>query len=692
MPPQPDQFREAFEHHQRGRFAEAHALYRRVLDADPRHADALHLLGVLHHQQGRSDLALDRLRRAVAIDPAQPTFRNNLGVVLRAIGQLDDAIAAYREATRLAPGYADALANLGVAFHESGRPAEALPQFEAALRADPTHADALYNLANLLHARGQAAEAIPFYTRAHHAAPGRADVLNNLGNALLVVERADEAFDAHRRATEVEPNHAEAWVNLGMALSARDLTPEAADAFAAAAKLRPHEPHWPIRIAALCPAVFPDNAAIDRYRIGLDAVLDAHRAGVRLAPETAVASGCHPSFNLAHQGRDDRALKAKFAALFRDTFPTPSRRPSPVEGPRTIGFVATSGREGGFLRGTAGIVQRLDPERFRVVVFAPSRSLAAMRAAIHRPDAAFVALPDTFPDAVAAIVAARCDVLYHWQVGTDAFNYFLPFARAAPVQCTSWGSHVTTGILAMDDYLSSALIEPVHGDTSYTETLMRLATLPTFQAPIPRPDPPARRHEFGLPDGRTLYACLQRTQKFHPDFDPILADILRRDPRGLLVLLADRHGHSAAKLADRFRNTMPDVVDRISLQAPQSGPSYLRLLSLADVVLDPIHYGSGLTCYDILGLGLPLVTLPGARHIARYAAGCYAKMGVDDLIAETPEDYANLAVRLGADRGARAEISGRIAGAGRALFEDVEAIREHERYFERAAARARDSG
>jgi len=673
--------------HRAGDLAAAEAAYRRALDADPRHPGALQLLGMLDHQRGRNDQALGRIGRAVALDPADAAARNHLGVVLKALGRLDEAIAAFGEALRLAPGYADALTNLGVALHARGRPAEARARFEAALGAAPDHVDALYNLGNLLLEAGDAASAAPLLGRAGELAPRRPDVLNNLGNALAALERPDEAVAAYRRALAAEPAHAEAWANLGAALAGQERIEEAADAYGSAARLRPHEPHWPLRIAALCPAVFPSAEAIDRYRIGLEAVLDAHRGGVRLPPGAAAASGIHPSFNLAHHGRDDRAIKAKFAAVFRANFP--DRGPPPGGGVPRVGFVDSRPHEGMFLRCTAGIVDRLDPGRFRVVVFGPARGMAALRAAIRRPDAEFVPLPDRLPEAAAASAAARCDLLYHWQVGSDPFNYFLPFMRPAPVQVTSWGTHVTSGVPALDYYLSSVLIEPPGSEARYTEALLRLATLPTYQDPVPRPDPPPRRSEFGLPEGARLYACLQRLQKVHPDFDPLLAGILRRDPRGLILLLADRHGQAAARLAARFRAAMPDVAGRVAFLPRLSHAAYLRLLALADVALDPPHYGAGGTAYDILGLGVPLVTLPGARHVARYALGCYRKLGVMDPVADSPARYVELALRLGADRAYRDEVSARIAAAVPVLFEDAEAVREHERAFEQILAAAR---
>ena len=89
-------FQNAIQLHQAGRLAEAEAIYRQILAAEPRHADALHLLGVIALQVGRNDLAADWFCQAVALTPDAPDFHSNLGEAYRKIGRADEAIAAYR--------------------------------------------------------------------------------------------------------------------------------------------------------------------------------------------------------------------------------------------------------------------------------------------------------------------------------------------------------------------------------------------------------------------------------------------------------------------------------------------------------------------------------------------------------------------------------------------------------------------
>ncbi len=683
-------FASAVQLHQDGKLAQAEAVYRRILEQHPDHAGALHLLGVLAHQQGRDDRAAELIARAIALNPHMATFHSNYGVALRGLGRLNEAGAALMEALRLGPDYADAHSNIGLVFHQQGHLALARACFEAALRLQPDHTDALFNLGNALLELARPEEAVSVYRRAHQSAPDRVDVINNLGNALLACDRADEAIDSYRSAIRPNPGYADAWLNLATALERQDRHGKAADCLTEVARLRPAEPLIAVRRAALCPAVFPSTEAIARYRTQLEATLDAFRgAELPWDRDDITTVGCNPSFNLAHHGEDDMRLRTKFAQVFRQPAPRPDARADP--GRPRIGFVVTHPHEGSFLRCNAGLINHLTPGRFSILVCGSRHGISALKRAIRHPDVSFIAIPERLREATERLRAARCDLLYHWEVGTDTLNYFLPFTRPAPVQCTSWGVQVTTGVPAIDYYLSSELVEVAEADAHYSETLVRLPCLLSLQQRTPQPDPPADRGEFGLPRSAHLYACLQRPLKLHPAFDPLLAAILRRDPRGLIVLVKGPTGVAAAQVSDRHRATMPDVVDRILWLPFQEKKSYHRLLSLADVVLDTVPYGAGSSAYDVFSHDLPLVTLPGRYNAGRYVQACYRRMGLSDLVAATPEHYVEIAVRLGTDPDIRAEARASIAQSSAILFEDLDLVREHEAFFERAIAASRST-
>jgi protein O-GlcNAc transferase len=59
----------AVQHHHAGRLPQAEQLCRQILQVNPQHAEALHLLGVLDYQVGRSDLAIEYISQSLRLKP-----------------------------------------------------------------------------------------------------------------------------------------------------------------------------------------------------------------------------------------------------------------------------------------------------------------------------------------------------------------------------------------------------------------------------------------------------------------------------------------------------------------------------------------------------------------------------------------------------------------------------------------------
>jgi predicted O-linked N-acetylglucosamine transferase (SPINDLY family) len=163
--------------------------------------------------------------------------------------------------------------------------------------------------------------------------------------------------------------------------------------------------------------------------------------------------------------------------------------------------------------------------------------------------------------------------------------------------------------------------------------------------------------------------------------DALLGAILRADPRGVAVFAGDVSVVLAELLQARWRQTLPDVGDRLVILPRPSPDDYMRLLASAHVTLDTPHFGGSNTAYDAFVAGAAVVTLPGDIPRSRYTAALYRSVGIDDGIATTPEAYIEIAVRLGTDSSARAALRTRILAALPEVFENQFAVTELEDAF-----------
>ena len=208
-PPVPDAdgaFAEAVNHQRAGHLRPAKRIYERILRAQPKHADALHLLGVLESQAGRHGAAAGLINKAIRINPHYAESHYNLGNALTARGDVDEAVASYRRAIDITPTYAKAHYNLGNALHERGRPDEAIASYERAIEIDPNHAKAHFNLAKALAGQGRPDEAITGYRRAIAVDPGSEKAHRNLGALLMDQGRPDDALGNYQRALAINPD------------------------------------------------------------------------------------------------------------------------------------------------------------------------------------------------------------------------------------------------------------------------------------------------------------------------------------------------------------------------------------------------------------------------------------------------------------------------------------------------------
>jgi tetratricopeptide (TPR) repeat protein len=701
---------------------EAIAVYQRAIQARPGFAKAHNNLANGLLLKNRWQEAIASYREAVRLDPQLAQAHKNLGGVLKDHGQIEEAAASFRAAVLADPNYADALNRLGIVLFEQGDYEEAAACYERAIAADPDFAEAYNNLGTILTEQGRYQEAEAWYRRALEHRPLAADLHYNLGNALKLQEKLADAVASYRRALELQPRHSQTGNNLGNAYKLMGRLPEACESYRQALEHNPNDltlienlaatykqmglcedsalwyrkalprrrnqPLYELRIDNLCPPVFASREALDDYRLRLAAAIERYVAmDLRADPMEIATIGCEPPFDAAYHGHDERAMRERYAAIFRHCFP--QYHPTVGTGRPRVGMIVTRDHEGIFLRSMRGLIEHLDPDRIDLAIVCSHAGLARLRNEIRRDGLQYLPTPDDFSGFVDVVRQARFDVLFFWEVGSDPFNYFLPFMRLAPVQCVGWGTNYTSGVAEIDYLLSSALVEPSDAQSQYVERLIQLPTLPTYQyRPIP-PQPARQRDSFGLADAQHVYLCAQNLRKFHPDFDVTLGEILRRDPLGVVVITKPEFEHMEQTLRSRFERTTSDVADRIRFVPRMSYGDYLGLTTLADVVLDPFHYGSGVTAYDAFGAARPIVTLPGQYQRGRYVLGCYRKMGVMECVASSPGQYAEIAVRLGTDADYRRNVCEKIAAASPALFEDVSAVREYEQFFEQAVDAAR---
>jgi tetratricopeptide (TPR) repeat protein len=241
----------AVRQHRAGNLDRAEALYERILRAEPQHADALHLQGLVAHQRGRQARGEALIRRALAVSDRPAAFHNSLGAVLLAQQRPAEAEAALARAIGRDPLYAEAFNNRGNARQALGRPAEAIADYRRALELRPDYAEAHVNLGRALQTLGRTADAAAEFRLAAAVRPDYAKAHRLLGDALGELGRRDEAEAACREAIRCDTEDADNHAALAALLERSSRLEEALAAAAAALARAPSHVRAQV-VAARC--------------------------------------------------------------------------------------------------------------------------------------------------------------------------------------------------------------------------------------------------------------------------------------------------------------------------------------------------------------------------------------------------------------------------------------------------------
>jgi len=673
-----EMFARACSLHQAGDLASSEQLYEQVLQLDPQHADAALRLGSICAGTGRLGLAVSHYQQALSARPGFVEAHNHLGVALAMLGRLDEADHSFRLALSYDDRFAEAYNNMGIVLAMQGRLEEAAASYRHALGLEPGNPDAHNNLGLVLRNQGHLPEAVQCFEEAVRLRPEYVEAYHNLGLALADLNQVDKAVRCYRQALHLNPAFARSHATLGELLKDQGMMTDASYHFEQALRLQPTA-KLHILNALMLPPIYESTGEVGAWRERLAESVRRLQEGNHRFDMTQEAAP-NP-FYLVYQGKNDCELQRAIASLYSGPPDAPLPGQRSRAGKIRVGFISRCLKNHTIGRLMRGTIAHLTRDLFSVTVLSVGSSHDEIADFLRQYAEHYVEVPLHLPAARQIIASQELDILFYTDIGLDPVTYSLAFSRLAPVQCVTWGHPVTTGIPAIDYFISSDLLEESGAESHYTEKLVRLKNLAIYYYRPPVSISHKGPAAFGLPEGRHLYGCPQTLFKFHPDFDAILEGILVRDPLATVFLIEGKYRHWDEILQSRFARTLPHVFERIQFLPTQNYDNFLSLMALADVLLDPIHFGGGNTSYEGLAAGVPIVTMPSEFLRGRITFALYKQMNLMDCVVHTPEEYVNLAVRLGTDVDYRLYIRSQIAERNEVLFENASGIRELEQFF-----------
>ena len=672
-------FARAAAYHRFGQLAEAKVGYKKVLKKRSNHFDALHMLARCEYQSGDPIAAERCLKLAVLSNPQSAAARCDLGVLLAKLQRRDEALACFDKLIGIKADFGDAHFQRGNVLLGLNRFLEAIVSFDQAITIDPSNVDAFFNKGLALQQLARLADAIACYDNALQVNPAFVPALINRGAAFKDLRQAEKSIADFDLALAINPNEIAGWLNRGEALLVLERYGDSLGSFDKALSIDPQSVMaWLGRANIL---MLAGNVA--------DALLACQRA---LAIEPASVNGltqlgqCYALQGdagvavswfdraLAIKPNDATALanriysldfcwdadfashQAARSAWWRDVGSTMSaKRPARYDNDRdpakriVLGYVSAEFRQRSAAFSFRPVLKNHDKTRFEVICYSASPIEDADTASFQQLADQWRDISQWPDDQLADCIRAdKVDILVDLS-GHGRGNRLGTFARKpAPIQVTAWGHSTGTGMPTIDYLFSDAVAVPAEARSLFAEQIYDLPCLMIIEPPpsnLRCLEPPVMRNGF------LTYGVLNRISKISRAVVKVWARILQADVTSRL-LIKDKLLDDVSiqrSLLERFAD-YGIAAGRISLQGSTTREVHLATHQEVDISLDPFPQGGGVTTWEALYMGVPVVAKLGTGVTSRVAAAIVSAVGLSDWVAADDDEYVDIALRWTRDR------------------------------------------
>ncbi|HMI97693.1 MAG TPA: tetratricopeptide repeat protein [Micropepsaceae bacterium] len=593
--------------HKAGNFAEAARLYAEVLHLNPRQFQALYALGFLRFQTAQYGEAEYLMSEAVKINPGMAEAHYIQGCSLHRLGRIEDAFTAFDRAVENRPLFVEALINRGAALMALNRHNEALRDFRSVIAVNPSIAGVWSNCGAILKNMNRHEEALACVDKALTINPDLTEALANRGAALLALKRYGDAVGNYEKLLSVHPELPDVYGHL-----------------------------------VLCRLQCCDWRSLTQDRADIAALLNAGKRVIQ--PLVNARLSASPADEL------------QCARIFAGNWPA---SPNPLwrggepyhHDKIRVAYISANFCDHATSWLAAGLFEHHDKSRFETIaVSLVGDDGSEMRARTRAAFDGFIDA-DRQTDVETAALLRRMEV----DIAVDLMGFAsgcrpgILALRPAPVQVNYLGHPGTMGASYVDYIVADRIVIPDEHRRFYTEKIVILPD--TYQCNDSKrriAEKTPTRAEAGLPAQGLVFCCFNDTSKITPEIFDVWMRFLK-DIAGSVLWLLENNPEATRNLR---REAEARAVDgsRLIFAAPMKLAEHLARHRLADLFLDTLPYGAHTTTSDSLWAGVPVLTCMGATFAGRVAASLLHGIGMAELITDSLEDYAALALKLARDQ------------------------------------------
>lgn len=627
--------------HKDGEISQAETMFRQILDVAPNHPGALHFLGVIARQCGNLESSINLINKAIKISPNYHTAHNNLGEVYEASGDTKKAKKAFKRAIKENKNYARPHFNLGLIEVKNRKFNDALEYLKTSAGIDPRHPETHFEIGKILVQRGEKYkaqialrttlelekdhigarcllaqiimtigkfdEALHEYEIALEHHPQSTEALNGIGNIHKKNGRFKQSLDYLYRALEVNQDNTETLTNLGSTHQSIGDINTATDYFSRVLELAPH-------------AIFAEKCILFIILNNLNYTLD--------------------EFFKLHINLRSRHDKPEFTDK---TFDNRSKDP---EKKLRIGYLSSDFRTHVVSLNLLPLISNHDHKNFEIFLYSQSKNDDLMTQGLSEFSDHFKCINTMNDEEVAHLIEEdEIDIFVTLAGRFDENRPLVATYRPAPIQ-VSFHDCATSGLAAMDYYLTDSIIHPLATKEKFTEQLYRLPTY--YQYPTHNGLPNINESPL-IQNGYVTFCCFNKPEKIGEEVIQLWSRILKLIPNSRLLLKYFNHYSEPLmrkRTIERFAKQNIDG-DRLILDAAlDKQVEHLTLYNRADIALDPFPFNGATTTFEALNMGVPVIALEGDHFVSRVATSLVTHIGHPEFSAKNYDQYIEIAQEL----------------------------------------------
>ncbi len=582
--------------------------YKKVLEIDPDHFGALFNIAVIYNDQKEYNKAIYYYKKSLKVNPQDVSVYYNLGIIYYKICEYNLSVKYYKSAINIDPNFNDTYFNLAAVFERLEKFESSLKYYILANKKNPKDKKTLSKIRETFKKLNRNNDAVFYFEDALCKNPNCLNVMYNLAVCYKNNLQYDSSSKLLKKIIDLKPSHVDAHLHLGQIYILTSSFNSGLEEFKKAIKID---------------TKFDDSHSIFLFNLNYSPDLNDRQI-----------YSYYEKFN------------KQYCAQFKKKWKPFNNKK--IQGKKLkIGYVSPDFKNHSMKGFLEPIISNHNHDDFEIYAFAELKfEDSASEAYKSLVDHWIPTKNLSDNDLVAKIRESQIDILIDLAGHTDGNRLGVFAQKPAPVSASYWlGYAYTTGVKAIDFFLSSSVMVPKGCDHLFSEKVWRMKGNNAPWIPKSNMGPvsklPAIKNKY------VTFGSITRGIRLNNRVIKVWSQILKKVPNSKLIINSQDFKSSIFTnvITKKFRLF---GVDEKNLNFYFESPPWDTLRNI-DIALDCFPHNSGTTLMEHLYMGNPVITMADRPSVGRI--GKHYLNGINHLewVAKNDYDYVEKSILLASD-------------------------------------------